>query len=382
MTAAARQRICFVVSSPLTVRAFLAKHIAVLSNRFEVSVVANANPQALAVEVPQARFFNVPIVRAISPLRDALAAIHLFLFFREQGFAVVHSVTPKAGLLSMVAAWLARVPVRVHTFTGQVWVTRKGPMRVLLRQLDALIARLATHVLVDSRSQREFLIANGVVSAAKATVLGEGSICGVDERFRPDEAARIRVRSVLGLPRDAVLYLYLGRVSRDKGVTDLARAFAALAKRYASAYLLIAGPDEEGLMTRVEELLDGHRDRFRRIDFTDRPEEYMAAADVFCLPSYREGFGQVAIEASAAELPVIASRIYGVIDAVVEGETGLLHAPGDVAGLTERMRTLIEHPEMRGSLGSAGRARVLREFSAERVTQALRDYYSEVTGKL
>jgi glycosyltransferase involved in cell wall biosynthesis len=382
VTAAAKQRICFVVSSPLTVRAFLAKHIGVLSKQFEVSVIANANPETLAADAPQAQFFNVPIVRTISPLRDALAAIHLLLFFKRQGFAVVHSVTPKAGLLSMVAAWLARVPVRLHTFTGQVWVTRKGPMRALLREMDRVIARLATGVLVDSRSQREFLIANRVVTASKATVLGEGSICGVDERFRPNEAVRGRVRSVLGLPRDAVLFLYLGRVSRDKGVTDLAGAFAAVAKRHPSAHLLIAGPDEEGLMTRVEELLDGCRDRFHRVDFTDRPEECMAAADVFCLPSYREGFGQVAIEASAAELPVIASRIYGVTDAVVEGETGLFHAPGDVEALTERMQTLIEHPEMRRSLGSAGRARVLREFSAERVTHALLDYYSEVTRKL
>jgi glycosyltransferase involved in cell wall biosynthesis len=375
---AARQRICFVVSSPLTIRAFLAKHVAALSGRFAVSIVVNASPEAVAAEAPQARFFRVPIVRTISPLRDALAAIRLLLFFRRQRFAAVHSVTPKAGLLSMIAAWLARVPVRLHTFTGQVWVTRRGPMRALLRAMDGVTARLATGVLVDSRSQREFLIANGVVTAAKATVLGGGSICGVDERFRPSDAARERVRSALGVPRDAVLFLYLGRLSRDKGLIDLARAFAALAKRNASAHLLIAGPDEENLMKRIEEILAGCRERFRRIDFTDRPEECMAAADVFCLPSYREGFGQVAVEASAAELPVIASRIYGVTDAVVEGETGLFHAPGDVQALTERMQTLIEHPEMRRSLGKAGRARVLREFSAERVTRALLDYYSDL----
>jgi len=378
VTAAARQRICFVVSSPLTVRAFLAKHIAALSGRYEVSVVVNADPGTLAAAIPGARFFRIPIVRAISPLRDALAAIRLLLLFRGQRFALVHSVTPKAGLLSMVAAWLARVPVRLHTFTGQVWATRRGPMRSLLRAMDRIVAGLATGVLVDSRSQREFLIANAVVSASKSRVLGEGSICGVDERFRPDSTARDRVRSALRVPRDAVLFLYLGRLARDKGVIDLAVAFAAVAKRHASAHLLVAGPDEEGLVRQIEELLAGCLGRFRRVDFTERPEECMAAADVFCLPSYREGFGQVAVEASAAELPVIASRIYGVTDSVIEGETGLFHAPGDVGALSERMQTLIEHPEMRRSLGSAGRARVLREFSAERVTRALLDYYSDL----
>jgi glycosyltransferase involved in cell wall biosynthesis len=153
-------------------------------------------------------------------------------------------------------------------------------------------------------------------------------------------------------------------------------AFAAIADQDARAELVLIGPDEDGLLLSIGKLIPRCASRVHWFDYTDAPETYMAAADVFCLPSYREGFGQVAIEASATGLPVIASRIYGVTDAVVEGETGLLHAPGDVGALTERMQTLIEHPEMRRSLGSAGRDRVLREFSAERVTRALLDYYS------
>jgi len=275
----------------------------------------------------------------------------------------------------MLAARIVRVPVRLHTFTGQVWATRKGPMHALLRAMDRAIARCATAVLVDSRSQREFLVANGVVEPSKAGVLGAGSICGVDERFRPDPAARGRVRTELGVPGDAVVFLFLGRLSRDKGVIDLARAFVALARKNSLAHLIVAGPDEEGLSASIEEIVGACRDRFRRAGFTDKPEEFMAAADVFCLPSYREGFGQVAIEASAAELPVVASRIYGVTDAVVERETGLFHAPGDVEGLREAMQALLEQPELRRNLGRAGRARVLREFSADRVTRALLDYY-------
>src|SRR5262249_11796978 len=140
---------------------------------------------------------------------------------------------------------------------------------------------------------------------------------------------------------------------------DLARAFAAVADRHASAYLLIAGPDEDGLSRSVEDLLAGRLGRVRCTGYTDRPEDFMAAADVFCLPSYREGFGQVAVEASATELPVIASRIYGVTDAVVDRETGLLHAPGDVDALTGMMQDLLVAPELRRRLGRAGRERVL-----------------------
>ena len=348
-----------------------------------MSVAANADPDAFGAEMLNAHFFRVPVERRISPLRDLSALVRLVRLFRAQHFDLVHSVTPKAGLLSMIAAWLARVPLRIHTFTGQVWATRKGPTRALLRAMDSLIARFATHVLVDSRSQREFLLANRVVAATKSAVLAEGSICGVDgERFRPDGAARGRMRAALGIADEAVLFLYLGRLSRDKGVFDLALAFARLAQRHAGVCLLFVGPDEERLGKQIKETVVPCADRVRFIDHTDKPQDCMAAADVFCLPSYREGFGQVAIEAAAAELPVIASRIYGVVDAVSDGETGLLHPPGDIDALHEHMETLLQQPELRRRFGTAGRARALRDFSARRVTQALVEFYAGIAAKL
>jgi glycosyltransferase involved in cell wall biosynthesis len=283
----------------------------------------------------------------------------------------------------MTAAWIARVPIRVHTFTGQVWATRKGLARALLRSIDRLIARLATHVLVDSRSQREFLIENRVVTAAKATVLANGSICGVDGgRFRRDPVARQKIRSEMRVPEEAVVFLYLGRLSRDKGIRELAFAFIRLAQRHATVHLALVGPDEDALRRQIEDIVAPFADRVRIIDYTDRPEDYMAAADVFCLPSYREGFGQVALEAAAAGLPVIASRIYGIVDAVIDQETGLLHSPGGVEALLAHMETLLAQPDLRHKLGAAGRARALRDFSEERVTQALLEYYAGITAKL
>jgi glycosyltransferase involved in cell wall biosynthesis len=337
-------------------------------------VALAANADAPAIEGLSARFFRIPIERRISPLSDLLALARLVSLFREQRFDLVHSITPKAGLLAMTAAWLARVPARLHTFTGQVWVTRTGPARALLRFMDSLIARYATHVLVDSRSQRDFLIAQRIVSAAKSDVLANGSICGVDgRRFRPDGEARARVRTELGAAGGDVVFLFVGRLAKDKGVPDLVAAFARVAERHPATRLVLVGPDEERLGRAAE--------RVHWVGGTDRVEDYMAAADVFCLPSHREGFGQVALEAAASGLPVIASRIYGLTDAVADGETGLLHPPGDIETLVQLMEKLLRQPDLRQRLGNVGRSRALGDFSADRVSQALLDCYRGIMDK-
>jgi glycosyltransferase involved in cell wall biosynthesis len=373
-------RICFVVSSPLTARAFLSGHIAALSGRHVIDLVVDArDPAGLGAIPAHARVVPVRIRRRIAPLADLVAMLRLHALFRRERYAAVSSVTPKAGLLAMLAAFLARVPLRIHIFTGQVWATRRGGMRLLLKAVDRFMARLATHLLTDSRSQREFLIAEGIAPADKIRVLGEGSICGVDgERFRPDMPRRAEIRGAHGIPEGVIVFLFMGRLTRDKGVLDLAAAFAALDNP--AAWLLIVGPDEAGMRSAMESRLGITRVRTRFVGYTDRPEDFMAASDVFCLPSYREGFGMVVIEAAAAGAPAIASRIYGVTDAVEEGVTGLLHAPGDTVAMTRLMTMLAGDPERRLALGQAARKRALEQFSGEAVTAAWLRFYGQLLG--
>lgn len=374
-----KARVCFVVSSPMTLQAFLAPHIAAMRERYAVTVVANAGDTGSRPVGPEIEFVSLPIERRIAPLRDLAALTRLAWLFRRSRFAAVQSVTPKAGLLTMLAGFLTHVPVRVHIFTGQVWVTRRGVARAFLKAMDRVIASCATHVLADSPSQRDFLIAEGVVSAQKSRVLGRGSICGVDaSRFRPDVGARKAVRERLGLDSGAVVFLYLGRLNRDKGMLDLAAAFAHVAAAAHDARLLIVGPDEDGSRPRMEACLGPACARTRFVGYTDRPEDYIAAADVFCLPSYREGFGTTVIEAAACGIPSIGSRIYGVIDAIEDGTTGLLVEAGDIAGLTRCMTRLVAEPELRRALGERARARALRDFRAESIATELQRFYAAV----
>ncbi len=375
--------VCFVVSSPLIIKFFLIEQIAALSGIYRLAVVTNCagDPDWLrqrGIEVP---LVDLRIERAPSPIHDLRALRALHHYFREERFDAVHSFSPKGGLLGMTAAALARVPVRIHTFTGQVWANRSGVSRFVLKALDKWTAAMATHVLVDSGSQREFLVKEGVFRESKSRVLGQGSLSGVDiERFRPNADVRADIRLRHNVPASAIVFLYLGRWKRDKGLLDLAQAFAQLAKEHDGSYLFLAGPDEEHLEAEIREVCAPCLSRVRFHGYTDEPQSWLAACDVLCLPSYREGFGSTIIEGASAGVPALGSRIYGITDAIVEGVTGLLHNPRDVSDLVEKMRILAGDGELREVIGQAARKRAHSCFSQEGVTAALLGFYEETLG--
>jgi glycosyltransferase involved in cell wall biosynthesis len=244
---------------------------------------------------------------------------------------------------------------------------------------DKLIVLFATHILVDSLSQLDFLVSEGVLTQVKGMVIGHGSICGVDpDRFYPDAQTKSIVRHELGINQNATVLLFLGRLKRDKGMLDLAAAFAEISQHKPDTVLLLVGSEEDVPFTRIHEICGAGRDQLRRVSFTPNPERYMATADIFCLPSYREGFGQVIIEAAASGVPTVASRIYGITDAVEEGKTGLLFPAGNVAVLTKALLTLIEDQALRQKMGVAARLRAIELFASENITRELVDLYEEV----
>jgi len=197
----------------------------------------------------------VRIERKISLVIDFLALLSLYFLFRRERFELVHSVDPKAGLLSMTASRLAGVPVRIHTFTGQVWGTRGGAMRTLLKCADKVTAMASSAILVDSSSQRDFIVKERVLPAEKAFVLGNGSISGVDIRkFQPSAEFRESIRAKHGIPPHSFVILYMARLTRDKGALVMAGAFSRLAAERPSAQLLVVGPDEESLRPRIRDI--------------------------------------------------------------------------------------------------------------------------------
>lgn len=375
-----RPRICIVATIPFAFNVFMRSHIDILKESYDVTLIANGSIRELGDLLGNnVSFVSFPIERKISLIKDLVALFKLWKFFRNNNFDAVCSLLPKSGLLAMLAARLAGVPVRLNIFNGEVWAYDRGFMRHLLRFADKVIVACATRLLAVSPSQREFLIKNSIVKPSMIEVVANGSITGVDvNRFKPYSFDRERLRLTEKIPFNAVVFLFLGRLNRDKGLIDLLNAFNHVAQQNSSHHLMIVGPDEEGLDIHVSNLELSFPGRIHRFGFTDKPEIYMRASDVICLPSYREGFGMVLIEAAAIGLPAIASRIYGVTDAVEEGVTGILHTPGNSSEISQAMLLLGADQVMRKNMGMSAQKRVIDKFSQDYVMRSFAKFYREV----
>lgn len=345
----------------------------------EVVLISSDGPEVEWIKkIPGIRFHEIDIPRRISPLRDLRALWQLFFLFRREGFDIVHSGTPKAGMLCAVAGFLARVPIRLHTFTGQAWVEMHGAMRLIVKTGDWVTATLNTFCYADSASQVEFIVAEGVVKEDKIRVLGSGSLAGVAlDRFNLEKWADSTEETIeeLNIPSGYKVVTFIGRLTKDKGINELVAAFKMLRKEGIKCILLLIGPEEtkDGSLSNA---VAGWSDSdIRAIGYSTEPERYLAMTDIFCLPSYREGFPNVMIEAAAMGVPAVGTDIVGVRDTVIEGETGLLVPPKSVDDLVRALKVLLTDVELCKQMGEKARERACREFSSERVNQAVLDEY-------
>lgn len=372
-------KICFVVSAEVTVSAFLLNHLKALSQLFDLTVIISTNnPKFLSDIGIDGKLIQLPIAREINLLSDIKCLFVLIYIFTRNKFFFVHSVTPKAGLLSMLASYLCRVPNRVHTFTGQVWITKTGITRKILKNIDVLIGYLTTENIVDSPSQLDFLVTEGVLKSENSRVFGNGSIAGVDlKRFSPNSLVREEIRGGLGIGQLDVVFLFIGRLKYEKGIEDLLCAFSKINRE--NIHLVCVGHDEDDIKDGLKNI---NLNYVHFVDFTKAPESYMAASDVICLPSYREGFGMVLIEAASVGIPSIASRIYGVTDAVVDGVTGILHQPKNVDEILMSMLKLIDNVPLRLQMGEQARCRVIEQFDSQFITQEWLKFYDEQEKKI
>lgn len=390
MTAAAPQplparalRVCRIATVPFFLLHHLGTQIrATVQAGHDVLLVASPGVEWEKLRtIAQLRAIELPIARPISPLADLRALYCLWRLLRRHRVDVLHSTTPKAGLLAAIAGRLAGVPVRLHTFTGQAWAELDGWQRRVAMAADRLILALNTRCYADSGTQREFLESQGVAARGSLAVLGAGSLAGVDcAAFDPGRhaASAQSLRRSLGIQAHDKVIVFIGRLTRDKGIAELVQAFCGLERRLAGVHLILIGPEEpeRDPLPETTRAAIAANARIHALGYSAVPEHYLAASDLLCLPSYREGFGNAVIEAAAVGLPAVGTRITGLRDAILDGTTGLLVAPRDAAALETALAELLSDDARRRAMGQAARERVLRHFDARTVNGLMLAEYS------
>jgi glycosyltransferase involved in cell wall biosynthesis len=375
-----KPKVVRVVTASYVVSWHLANTLKRMPADFEVCVVGQGVSEHSGA-FPDIKFIDIGIYRKVNITRDISALFALSRFIRSYRPDIVHSIMPKAGLLAAIAGFVCRVPVRLHTFTGQTWAEKTGLPRYFYCLLDRLVNYLNTVCLTDSFSQSAFLLENGISYAGKALpVLSRGSLSGVDtERF---DMARLRgpaeqLRNALGLKQEHFIFAFIARKTRDKGAIDVLKAFASVAATCPEARLLFIGPDEDGEIERLHRTNPEWFANVIEIGHVSNHELYLAITNVLCLPSHREGFGSIVIDAAALGVPAIGSRIAGLVDAIVDGQTGVLFPDGDLDDLARIMREFIGNQQLRRSMGDYARDRVDKYFTADLHYQALKKFYLE-----
>ena len=374
------KKIVFVVSTPYTAKAFLENQFEKLSEYYEIHLIANLNEEEI-------RDYNHPnltsikhiqIERKISIVKDIQALWQTTTYFKQNKFDAVICFTPKAGLIGITASWLARIKNRIHFFTGQVWHTKKGIFKIFLKLLDKIVVTFSTKIIVDGKPQQDYLIENNIISKQNSITLGKGTISGIDiNRFTPKPEVRIPQRDLLGYVESDFVFLFLGRLNKDKGIFDLVTAFNKLQEKYPNVKLLLVGQDEEDIENKIKK---GSyiNDSIQFYGLTHESENILQAVEVFCLPSHREAFGLSIIEASACGVPVICSDTYGLDDSVVNEVTGLRHKTHDSESIFDAMETLYLHEDKRNTFGENGREYVVNHFSKDTITNLWASYLQDI----
>ena len=325
---------------------------------------------------PEEKLIEVPMARHISLFKDIKSLWNMMRVMCKEKPHIVHSMTPKAGLITMIAAWLTRVPIRIHTFTGLVWPTAVGIKRKVLMFTDWLTCSCATHVIPEGQGVLNDL-KDYKVCKKPMKVLGYGNVMGVDmELFNPNRFAEIKTDDKI------FRFIFVGRIVGDKGINELVEAFNRLNKEYPKTQLCMVGKFEEQLDPLKETTLRAINENSSIFACGPRYGdelllEYMRS-DCFVMPSYREGFPNTVLEAGALGLPSVVTDINGSREIIINGENGLIVPPKDADALYIAMKQILLDTNLRNRMAANSRSLIESRFEKNYVQQCLIDYYKEI----
>lgn len=360
---------------------FVAGMVPDLAEHYEVCVLTSPGEYWSVLDPygDKVKRIEVPMERHISPLKDLKSLLKLIKVFRHEKPAIVHSMTPKAGLLCMMAAMVARVPRRVHTFTGLVFPTSRGLKRRILMSTDWLTCACATHIIPEGEGVKHDLLSNGI-TRKPIRVLGHGNCRGIDlNRFNPDDEAVQAEAATLRKP-DIFTFIFVGRLVGDKGINELVAAFSRLNAEHPATRLLLVGAHEPHLDPLDPATLAAIESNpaIEAVGEQSDVRPWFAASDALVFPSYREGFPNVVIEAGAMGLPAIVTDINGSREIIIEGSNGTIIPSHDEQALYSAMLRIYTDTAWRNSLATNARPLIASRYDQTYVRHCLYDFYGTI----
>jgi glycosyltransferase involved in cell wall biosynthesis len=372
---------------PLSLNVLLKGQLKFLSEFYDIVGVSSEGQ--LLDEVKQRegiKTIEVNMERGISPLKDLTSLYKLYKILKREKPVIVHSITPKAGLLTMLSGKMAGVPIRIHTFTGLIFPTRKGMVQKLLISMDKLLCSAATHIYPEGEGVRKDLIDYKITSKS-LKVIGNGNVNGIDlEHFSPGqitEAQKDLLKKELNIEDAHFVFVFVGRLVGDKGINELVKAFSHINKKENSqrqSKLLLVGPLEQ-------ELDPLHPDTLREIEnnpdiisvgFQKDVRPYFAISDALAFPSYREGFPNVVMQAGAMGLPSIVSDINGCNEIIIEDQNGAIVPVKNSEKLGEAMRKMKLDTDYYQKLKMNARSMIESRYEQSVIWNALLSEYKKL----
>jgi glycosyltransferase involved in cell wall biosynthesis len=333
-----------------------------------------------AAQAGGARLIPVAVKQGVAPLSDLIAIFRLRSALRAMRPGIVDMHCTKAGFVGAIASWLARVPIRIYHNHGMVLLSATGLTRAIFRAVESTACGLSTRVIYVADSNKEDAIAAGVCPRDKATVLGPGTISGIDTvKFDPHtNAARgLELRRAAGIPDAAWICGFVGRIVPHKGIETILEAWRLLPPEIlANAHLCIfGGLGEPRMYALVEEAAAAQNLHVKYLGFSNEMPAWYSIMSLLVQPSWHEGWGYNVLESACSGVPAVGTRISATIDAIVDGKTGLLVPVKDPKAMAQAIVRLLSDGELRLRLGAAARERAVREFSQESISPLLLDEY-------
>ncbi len=367
---------------PTTMESLLNDQLRMVNEHYEVVAVSSPGKEMQVLREREGiRSIEVPMERRISPIKDFISLIRMIWVFVKERPYMVHSMTPKAGLISMLAGWITRVPVRMHTFTGLVFPTATGWKQQLLMCTDRLTCACATHVNPEGEGVKRDLMTYGITKKP-LRIIGNGSICGVDMTYF-DRTEAVMKQAAAYREERFFTFCFVGRIVRDKGINELVSAFVRLYQQYPQVRLLLVGPFEnkvDPVLPETEKAIQEHP-AIRFMGFQSDVRPFLVASDALVLPSYREGFPNVVLQAGAMGLPAIVTDINGSNEIIIQNENGVIIPSKDEEALYRAMENFLLHSEEVERMAEKARSLIASRYDRKVMWEALMKEYKRIIGE-